>query len=131
MDFLTYEQAKQAKEKGFFYPPDSNGTYFGMLFESEKPTFQYAFVGTGQWDLFKQHCLDHGVFRATPTDLLRAMPRRWALYIEEKHAMGEEWICQDLSQDVEDAFEVGLNAFRGKSPVEATFKAWSFIQSKK
>lgn len=127
MDFLTYEQAKQAKEKGFAYPPDSNGQWFGMLFESEKPTFQYAFVGTGQWELFKQHCLDHGVFRATPTDLLRAMPDNWALYIEERNDIYTRWACRNLDQPVYDVFENGSEVFRGNEPCEAVFKAWLFI----
>lgn len=129
MDFLTYEQAKQAKEAGLAYPPDSNGQWFGMLFESEKPTFQYAFVGTGQWELFKQHCLDHGVFRATPTDLLRALPDNWALYIEDLNDIYTRWACRNLDQPVYDVFENGSEVFRGNEPCEAVFKAWLFISN--
>ena len=130
MDFLTFEQAKKAKQAGLIQPLAEKDTWFGMLFESEQPTFQYAFVGTGQWELFKQYCIDHGVWRATPTDLLRALPPRWALYIEEKHALGEDWRCLNLDQSVDDVFQDGVQIFLAKTPVEAVFRAWLSIYNR-
>lgn len=121
MDFLTFEQAKQAKLNGLPYPPDNDDCWFGMLFETEQPYYQVAFVGTGQWELFKQHCINNGVWRATPTDLLRAMPPGWALYIDKKTEIRTEWICKDIN---------GTEEFRSFSPCEAVFDAWCSLIDK-
>ena len=130
MDFITPEQAEFAKNNGLHQPQIEKNTWFGMLFETIEDDFQYAFVGTGQWGLFKQHCIQKSIWRATPTDLLRVMPDNWALYIEERNDIYTRWCCRNLDQPVYDVFENGSEVFRGNGPCEAVFKAWSFIQSK-
>lgn len=131
MDFLTYEQANKAKILGLQYPPETDDAFFGMLFEAKEPSYQYAFVGTGQWELFKQHCLNNGVWRATPVDLLRAMPDGWALYIEERDDIRTRWACLNMEQGVFDVLENGLDKFTGLSPIEAVFSAWLSLNKNK
>lgn len=128
MDFTSFEQGLLLKNLGFKQPDPNKDTWFGMLFESERPTFQYAFVGTGQWELFKQHCMDHGVFRPTPCDILRALNGRWALYIEEKNDIYTRWVCLNLDQPVFEAIEEVFEKFIGNSPIEAALKAWLYCQ---
>lgn len=127
MDFLPFDKSVYAKKNGLRQPQQEKDIWFGMLFETVDTDFQYAFVGTAQWELFKQHCVDRSAWRPTPTDLLKTLPPRWALFLKEKHDLGEEWACQYLDQDITDVFDNGLMIAYDKSPVEAVFKAWLLV----
>lgn len=118
-NYVTPETAKKMKEAGFPQPDFK----FGQLwYETERQDF--AIVGTGKFELFKQHREGELIFAPTATDILRELGDDYALHTEKGSF---KCICTDIFRGgVTDGDFDGSH----ENPAEACYLAWKELKGK-